>query len=162
MEKIISADQAVKIAKKIREKGQSIVLVGGCFDILHVGHIAFLEKAKKYGESLFVLLESDKSVKDKKGHGRPINSQKERAIILSALHAVDYVVMLPYIAENEKYDKIVAAIKPLYLATTDKDPYVYHKKRQALQIGAKVVFVGKIISDKSTTRLAQIINGLYL
>ena len=162
MNKIINTEEAINIAKKLREQNKSIVLAGGCFDILHVGHIAFLEKAKKYGDSLFVLLESDKSVKDKKGPGRPINSQKERAIILSALRFVDYIVMLPYIAENEKYDKIVGTIKPLYLATTDKDPYVYHKKRQAKQIGAKVVFVGKIISDKSTTRLAKIINELYL
>ena len=62
-----------------------IVLVGGCFDILHLGHVVFLEKAKKEGDVLVVLLESDEKVRFLKGKGRPVHTQSERAEILSAL-----------------------------------------------------------------------------
>ena len=162
MDKIITVKEATKLSERLRRQGKSIVLAGGCFDIIHVGHIAFLEKAKKYADSLFVLLESDQSVKNKKGNNRPVNNQKARATVLSALSAVDSIVMLRGVTKNEKYDKIVGAIKPLYLATTSNDPYVYHKKRQAQKIGAKVIYVTKRIYDKSTTKLARLVNGQNL
>jgi len=162
MNKIINTEEAINIAKKLREQNKSIVLAGGCFDLIHAGHIVFLEKAKKYADSLFVLLESDQSVKNKKGNNRPVNNQKARAIVLSALSVVDFIVMLRGVTRNEEYDKIVSAIKPLYLATTTNDHYVYHKKRQAKQIGAKVVYATKRIYNKSTTKLAKLVNGQSL
>ena len=79
------------------------VLAGGCFDVLHPGHIVFLEKAKKAGDYLVVLLESDKKIRKLKGKGRPVHSQKERAEILSALKSVDSVVCLPYMENDFKW-----------------------------------------------------------
>jgi rfaE bifunctional protein nucleotidyltransferase chain/domain len=76
------------------ESKRRIVLTGGCFDILHIGHVRFLSEAKRMGDYLVVLLESDKKVKDLKGKKRPVFIQEERAEMLSALGSVDLVVLL--------------------------------------------------------------------
>ncbi len=158
MNKIVTIKAAIEIAQELEDKNKTIVLVGGCFDILHVGHIVFLEKAKREGDVLFVLLESDRNIKKLKGEKRPINTQKNRAIILSALAAIDYVVMLPKMKENKQYDKLIAQIKPSVIAITDPDPNIVHKKRQANYIGSEIVCVTKRIKNQSTTRLSRLIS----
>lgn len=158
MSKILKVDAAIKIAKKLREQNKSIVLSGGCFDILHVAHVKFLENAKKQGNILFVLLESDDNVRKLKGKNRPINSLKNRAIVLSSLSSVDYVVQLPNLKNDTDYDRVVSQIRPSIIAITAKDPNIVHKIRQAKQINGKVVRVLQRISDQSTTRLAKLID----
>ena len=157
MEKIINVDDAIKIGKQLKQKGNTIVLAGGCFDILHIGHIELLKNAKRKGGQLFVLLENDKNVKKLKGKGRPINSQKERAIILSSLGYVDYVVLLPDMTSNKDYDKLVYLLNPDIIAVTKDSPQIVHNLRQTEKINAKVLEDTKIIKDKSTTRLAKLI-----
>jgi len=156
--KIVHVKEAIKIAKELRQKGSSIVLAGGVFDILHIGHVKFLEKAKQQGDILFVLLESDDNVRKLKGKNRPINTQKNRAMVLSALAFVDYVVRLSNLKTNTQYDAIVRKLRPSIIAITAKDPNIVHKIRQANQINGKVVCVFQRISDQSTTRLARLIN----
>jgi len=158
MDKIISINQATKLSQKLRSQGKKIVLVGGCFDILHIGHVKFLEKAKQQGDILFVLLENDYNVRKLKGRNRPINTQKNRAMVLSALTSVDYVVQLPNLKNDTDYDKVVSQIRPSIIATTTKDPNILHKIRQANQVKAKVVYVLQKISNQSTTRLARLID----
>ena len=138
-------------------KNKKIVLVGGCFDVLHSGHIVFLEKAKKLGEKLVVLLESDKNIKEKKGISRPINNQKNRALVLSNLKMVDEVIKLPYLRNDEGYFKIVKKIKPDFIAVSQNDENLEKKKRQAKIIGAKVIKVTKLIPYQSTSRVIEII-----
>ena len=157
MGKLVNVKQATKLSQKLRSRGRKTVLAGGCFDILHIGHVKFLEKAKQQGDILFVLLESDDNVRKLKGKNRPINTQKNRAMVLSALTSVDYIVLLPNLKTNDQYDTIVSQIHPSIIATTAKDPNILHKKRQANQINGKVVYVLKRISDQSTTRLAKLI-----
>lgn len=161
MNKVVSINQAVKIAKQFRKQGKSVVLVGGCFDILHVGHIKFLGQAKKAGDSLVVFLESDDSVRQIKGEGRPINSQEDRAQVLSALAVVDYIICLPKKMADHDYDQLLVKLKPDILATTRGDPHRHHKERQAKLIGAKVVEVVNRIKDQSTTRLATLLKEEY-
>ena len=158
MDKAINVNQAIKVSKKLRSEGKKIVLAGGVFDILHIGHVKFLKKAKDKGDCLFVLVESDGNVKRIKGKTRPINNQKNRAVILSSLASVDYVVILPNLKTDTEYDKIVTQIRPEIIATTAKDPNILHKKRQANQIKGKVVNVTARISNHSTTKLAKLIN----
>lgn len=153
MRKILSVKQAIKVSKKL--KGKNIVVAGGVFDIFHIGHIKFLEKAKKEGDFLFVLLESDKSVRKLKGQKRPINKQRDRAKVLSTLEVVDFIVNLKGILKNEDYDRIVEQISPKVLAVTDGDPNMIHKIRQAKLTGAKVKIVLRRLKNKSTTRLAE-------
>lgn len=151
MNKIITIKQAIEISKKIKTANKSIVVVGGFFDILHLGHIKFLEKSKKYGDYLFVLLEEDENAK-KKGKNRPINSQNNRAKILSSLQSVNYVVMLKNMTNSLLYDKLMVEIQPRIIATTSGDSDVNHKKRQAKLIKAKVIYAIKRMRDRSTTK----------
>src|ERR1041384_4727949 len=74
-------------------KGKKVVLANGCFDILHVGHVRYLEGARRLGDALVVAINSDRSVHALKGSGRPILNEKERAALVSALRCVDHVVV---------------------------------------------------------------------
>lgn len=155
MKKILNIRQAIKISKELRKQNKTIVVVGGFFDILHLGHIKFLEKSKKYGDHLFVLLEEDDKAGKEKGEGRPVNLQKDRARILSSLQSVDCVVMLKNMTNNESYDRLMVEMQPDIIATTYGDPYVEHKKRQAKLIQAKVAYVIKRIDNYSTTKYTE-------
>lgn len=155
MKKVVSVSKSIKFADKLRGEKSKIVLVGGVFDILHVGHVRFLEKARQEGDSLFLLLESDESVRKLKGKNRPINNQKERGEVLAGLSSVDVIINLKGILKDEDYDRIVQQIKPNVLATTKSDYYVFHKERQAKLVGAKVKTVINRFNKKSTTKLLE-------
>ncbi len=157
MKKILNIDQAAKIANKLKKQNKSIVVAGGFFDILHIGHIRFLEKARQSGNMLFVLLESDKTARKLKGKNRPINSVQIRAEILAALTCVDYIVILPEIKNNQDYDKLISSLSPMVLAVTKNDKNIEHKKRQAQKTGARVLSVVSEIDNESTSRIARII-----
>lgn len=156
MNKIVSIKEAIDISNKLKNQRKSIVLAGGCFDILHIGHIEFLEKAKKEGDYLFILLESDKSLRKLKGKNRPFNSHEDRAKLLSGLETINYIILLPEF-RNEQYDELITKIKPDTIATTRGDPARYHKERQAKMINAKLIDVIEKISNKSTSRLVKIL-----
>lgn len=157
MKKILTINEAVNLAQKIRKQNKTIVVVGGFFDILHLGHIKFLEESKKYADYLFVLLEEDENAKEK-GKDRPINSQKDRSEILSSIQSVDYIVMLKNMTNNELYDKLMVKLQPRVIATTYGDPNIGHKRRQAKLIKAKVVYAIKKIYNYSTTKYIKLIN----
>ena len=148
---------AISLVQKRKNKNKKIVLVGGCFDILHIGHITFLEKAKKEGDVLVVLLESNQSIRKSKGKDRPINSLKDRAKILSALKYVDVVIPLPPMETDQEYDNLIGKIHPDIIAITKGDPGISHKKRQAKKLGIKLKIVTNIIKDSSTTNLIKLL-----
>jgi rfaE bifunctional protein nucleotidyltransferase chain/domain len=158
MNNIIDIEKAIKLSKKIRKTGKTIVLTGGCFDVLHLGHIKFLELAKKQGDILFVFLESDEKVKEIKKENRPINNQNERAEVLSSIRFVNYVIKIPFFTNNDEYDKLVTYLKPSVIAVTKESEAVKHAKRQAKKIGAQVAQVLGRIPDQSTTKIAKIIS----
>lgn len=160
MDKILTVKEAIDISEKLRKQGKRIVLAGGCFDILHIGHIHFLKEAKKQGDVLIVLLESDRKIRELKGKTRPINTHKDRACLLSALSHVDYIVLLPYLASDQKYDELILSIKPAIIATTKGDPYKKHKIRQANRLQSRVVEVTDRIKNKSTTRLTKLLSEM--
>ena len=91
--KIKTLSELKKISKKLRKSAKKIVFTNGCFDLLHLGHIYYLEKAKKKGDILVVALNSDSSVRRIKGNKRPILPETDRARIIAALEFVDYVVI---------------------------------------------------------------------
>lgn len=153
--KILSINDAIKIAQKLKKQNKTIVLAGGFFDILHEGHIKFLDSSKKYGDYLFVLLEDDNKARQIKGPERPINPQEYRAVILSAIKSVDYVILLKNMTNNSRYDKIILQIEPKVITTTSGDPYINHKKRQAKLVDGKVARVISRIYDHSTTKLVK-------
>ena len=106
--KIKSLDELKSIIQKRKEKGQVMVFTNGCFDILHAGHIHYLNSARALGDFLVVGLNSDKSVKKIKGALRPINSEKERAYALAGLECVDYVIFF----DEETPERLIKALKP--------------------------------------------------
>lgn len=153
---ILTINQLESEIRKLRNKNKKIVLVGGCFDLLHIGHITFLEKAKRRGDILIVLLESDQSVRKMKGENRPINNIKDRAKVLSSLKFVDFVIMLSQMSDKD-YDQLVEKIKPDVIATAKRDKGLFHKLRQAEKVGAKVKVVTAIVKDSSTTNLIKLL-----
>ena len=91
--KIIPRDALGAWRDRVRASGRKVVVTNGCFDILHAGHVAYLEAARNQEDLLLVGLNSDDSVRSLKGPGRPLNSQSDRAVVLAALEAVDAVVI---------------------------------------------------------------------
>lgn len=158
MKKILNINEAIEKSEELQKKGFKIVLAGGCFDILHTGHITFLKNAKNQGDFLFVLLESDETIKKLKGGNRPINIQKDRATILAALKMIDFVVLLPELKSDNEYDDLIIRLEPNIIAVTKGDPNRFHKERQAKLTNAKLIEVVEKISDQSTTRLAEVIS----
>ncbi len=149
MKKIITTfDQS--IFKEI-VGNSSVILAGGCFDILHPGHNAFLLAARKLGDLLVVLLESDQSVKKRKGSSRPINKISQRSRNLIEQTPTDIVIELPFPFTNADYDTLVTQIKPAIIATTKGDPYIIHKSRQAKKIDAELIEVIERLEGHSTT-----------
>lgn len=156
MNKILTIDKAIEISTNLQKQNKTVVLIGGCFDILHTGHLEFIEHAKKEGNVLMILLESDEGIKKQKGEQRPINTQQKRARMLQALELVDYVIPIPELDSTE-YDAIITHIHPNILATTKGDPNRTHKERQAQKIQAQVIDVVDLIKDASTSRLAKLL-----
>jgi len=105
---LVSLERLLEILKEERKKGKRVVFTNGCFDIIHAGHVDYLEKAKNLGDILVVGLNSDNSVKRIKGEKRPIIPQEMRAKVLSFLKPVDYVVIF----EEDTPAKLIEAIKP--------------------------------------------------
>lgn len=93
MQKVLSWPEAEKISKKLHNEGKKIVFTNGCFDLLHIGHVRYLEEAKKLGDILMVGINTDASVKKLKGPTRPIQNENDRAEILASLKAVDHTVL---------------------------------------------------------------------
>ena len=138
-----------------KKKGQKIVLVGGCFDVLHPGHVIFLQKAKESGDSLIVLLESDQKIRKLKGVKRPIHTQKERTRILLALKSVDRVIPLKFMETAKEYDGLILKIKPDIIATTEGHPNAHHYQRSAKLVGAKLKYVTKMIGGYSSSKILK-------
>lgn len=107
-DKIIKLDALVERISTLKKNGKNIAFTNGCFDILHFGHVSYLEKAKNNNRILIVGLNSDSSVRKLKGDQRPIVPQKERAGVLAALECVDFVVLF----SDETPMKLISAIKP--------------------------------------------------
>lgn len=129
-------------------KKKKIVLVGGCFDILHYGHIYFLKKAKKLGNLLVVALESDANTRKLKGHQRPIHTQKQRAEMLKSLSFVDKVIALPPMKSDLDYEKLIRKVNPDIIAITAGDIKNTH--------GVKTIVIPKI-KTLSTTQIAKLL-----
>ncbi|MDQ3817443.1 MAG: D-glycero-beta-D-manno-heptose 1-phosphate adenylyltransferase [Acidobacteriota bacterium] len=91
--KILSITELRREREHLRETGKRLVFTNGCFDILHVGHVRYLRQARELGDALLVAVNSDRSVRELKGAGRPVMNEEERAELLAALGAVDYVTI---------------------------------------------------------------------
>ena len=138
-----------EIIKTLKAKGKKVVATNGCFDILHVGHVRYLQKSKSFGDILVVGLNSDISVKILKGETRPINPQEDRAEVLCALACVDYVVMFD---EKSPVD-LLDLIKPdIYTKGGDYTLETLPEADVILKNNGKVEFID-FVEGKSTTKI---------
>lgn len=153
MGEVLNLSQAINFSKKLKSRGKTIILAGGCFDLIHKGHLIYLDNAKHLGNVLFVMLESDQNVKRLKGNHRPINNQKKRAKQLLLIASVDYVVSLPPLNTNEEYFKVSKNLSPDIIAITEGDPRQKEKQKQAEMVGGRVEVVTKYLKNYSTTGL---------
>src|SRR3989338_8468806 len=154
-EKIVNTQKAISLASKLKEKNQTIVLAGGCFDIIHIGHIKFIKHAKNYGV-LFLLLENDEKVRKLKGDQHPYFQQQERAKVLASIETIDYVVLLPEKMDDRDYEEIVTKIKPDIIAVTENDPLYDKKKMQAEKIEGKIKVI-PYIDTLSSSKIAKLL-----
>ncbi|MFW3406945.1 D-glycero-beta-D-manno-heptose-7-phosphate kinase [Aliarcobacter butzleri] len=136
-------EEIEKLASKLHSLGKKIVFTNGCFDILHVGHVKYLEEARSYGDILILGLNADSSVKKLKGESRPINNQDDRAYILASLESVDYVVIF----EEETPYELIKLIKPHVLVKGGD----YEGKDVVGQDIADELKLVKFVDGKSTT-----------
>lgn len=140
MVKIVKdVDKLACIVEGLKAKGKKIVLVNGCFDILHVGHIRYLKGAKALGDVLIAALNSDVSVRALKGSGRPLTPEDERMEILSAIRFVDYVTIF----SEPTVDKALLKLKPhIHAKGTDYTIETVPERQTVLSYGGQIAIVG--------------------
>lgn len=145
--KIKDFEQITRISKRLRTQGRKLIFTNGCFDILHAGHVKYLEEAKSYGDTLILGLNSDESVSKLKGSSRPINSEDDRAYILASLEAVDYVVKFygdtPY--------ELIKTVQPHILVKGGD----YEGKEVIGQDIAEELRLVQFVDGKSTTKTIE-------
>jgi rfaE bifunctional protein nucleotidyltransferase chain/domain len=135
----LSVEAAVRLAGAWRAEGKRIVLANGCFDLLHVGHVRYLEAARALGDALLVALNSDASVRRLKGPGRPVMRQEERAEILAALRSVDAVMVF----DEDTADGLVRLLRPDVQAKgTDYTEDSVPERRTVEGLGGRVAIAG--------------------
>jgi rfaE bifunctional protein nucleotidyltransferase chain/domain len=150
--KILDRSKAAEVRNRHPEK--TIVFTNGCFDILHAGHVRYLAAAKQLGDILVVGLNGDESVRELKGEGRPWNSQEDRAEVLAALEAVDYVIIF----SEKRADNLLRQARPQVYAkggdytvnSLDPDEVVALK-----EIGAKIEILA-LVPGRSTSKLVEV------
>ncbi len=146
-EHIKTLNEITVLSKELKARGKKIVFTNGCFDLLHAGHVRYLETAKSFGDVLIVGLNSDQSVSTLKGNNRPINTELDRAYILAALEVVDYVVIFD---EDTPYN-LIKAIKPKTLVKGGD----YKDKKVAGQDIVDELKLVQFVDDKSTSQIIQ-------
>ena len=146
-EHIKTLDEISSIVCELKNKNKKIIFTNGCFDILHLGHIKYLEKAKSFGDILILGLNSDSSIQKLKGENRPINTQDDRAYILASLEVVDYLVIF----EEDTPINLINMIKPDVLVKGSD----YEDKDVVGADVAKELKLVKFIDGKSTTKIIE-------
>jgi len=146
-EHIKTWDQITSIVDELKNKNRKIIFTNGCFDILHIGHIKYLEKAKSFGDILIVGLNSDDSIRRLKGKKRPINIQTDRAYLLASLEVVDYLVVF----DDDTPFELINLIKPDVLVKGGD----YKERKVVGEDIAKELRLVKFIEGKSTTKIIE-------
>ncbi|HVO56975.1 MAG TPA: adenylyltransferase/cytidyltransferase family protein [Dongiaceae bacterium] len=149
--KIAERADLAKISRGLREKGKRIVFANGCFDILHVGHVRYLQGARAEGDVLIVGVNADAGVQGLKGPGRPVLNEQARAALVAAVREVDYVVLF---AESN-VEALLEELRPhVHAKGTDYTAETVPEKQVAERLGIRVAIVGDP-KNHSTRELLQ-------
>lgn len=146
--------EAAALADRLRAEGKRIVLANGCFDFLHVGHIRYLQAARRLGDVLFVGVNADAAVGRLKGRGRPLMPAAERVEILSALRAVDHVVLF----EEDTADRLIASLRPhVHAKGTDYTAESVPEEATVRSVGGQVAVVGDPKDHSTRDLIARVL-----
>ena len=152
---ILEEAQLLQAVADAKAHGEAIVMTNGCFDILHAGHVTYLEQAKRLGSRLIVAVNDDASVRRLKGADRPVNSLRQRMRVLAGLSAVDWVA--PFYEDTP--ERLICAVKPDYLVKGgDNDPAHIPGNRCVWEAGGQVVVMDYIEGCSTTSTIARILN----
>jgi rfaE bifunctional protein nucleotidyltransferase chain/domain len=157
MGKLVSLEQCCAIRQQTYKQGKVAVLANGVFDLLHLGHVRYLDKARKLGDVLIVGLNSDRSVQLLKGPGRPLTSEAVRAEILCGLVSVDYVVVF----DESTAERLVEVLRPDiyvkggdYLQTSSAEPTALPEAQVVVRYGGRVEIL-PYVEGQSTTEMIE-------
>jgi len=151
---VVSLEEALTIREKLRAESKTVVLTNGHFDILHVGHVDCLQRAKALGDVLIVGLNSDASTRLLKGEKRPIVPQEERAQLLAALQCVDYVIIF----EETTAERLLAALKPeTYAKGGDWAVEDLPETKAIAEYGVRIEILPQVPSRSTTDIIATIL-----
>lgn len=154
----VTRDNLSAFAAALRVHGQRIVFTNGCFDILHVGHVRYLGAARALGDCLVVGLNSDASVRRLKGPERPVNEEADRAEVLDALRAVDYVTIF----DEPTAAELIEIIRPdVYVKGGDYTIATLPEAEIVRGYGGRVEFID-LVPERSTTRVIEKLRGTAL
>lgn len=155
MGQVINREHIAEFVNTLHKSNKTVVTTNGCFDILHVGHVRYLQKTKSFADYSIVLLNSDKSVKSIKGPSRPINNENDRAEILCALSCVDYVVLF----DEDSPATLLDEIKPdVYTKGADYTMETLPEADIMRKNNTRVEFI-EFVQGKSTTNTINKINN---
>ena len=149
--KVLTLPQAAQWAASARRRGRRVVATNGCFDLLHFGHVSYLQRARALGDLLIVGLNGDQSVRELKGAGRPLVPQRQRAAVLAALACVDAVVIFP----QKRAHRFLAIVRPdVYVKGGDYRPDTLDARERAVltNLGSRIRIL-PFVKGFSTTRL---------
>ena len=152
-DKVVEIEQAAQRANELRAAGKKLVATNGCFDLLHLGHVRYLEAARARGDILIVGVNGDQSVRQLKGPGRPLNDERTRAEVLAALECVDVVTIFPEVRAT----RFIEAVRPaIYVKGGDYSSESLNTEESAAlgKIGAQIEIV-PLIKGYSTSRLVE-------
>jgi len=151
--KIVGLEELSERSKQLRAAGKKMVATNGCFDLLHVGHVRYLQAARALGDLLAIGLNGDRSVRELKGKGRPVTGERDRAEVLAALQCVDLVTIFP---EMRATQFIGASHPAIYVKGGDYSPETLNEEERALleEIGAEIRFI-PFEAGYSTSRLLE-------
>ena len=157
MHKLVDLENLKTVISAAKLEGKKIVFTNGCFDILHIGHIRYLQEAKALGDLLVVGINSDESVRALKGEGRPVNDQQERAEIIAALECVDYVVIF---TETNPLD-VLSQLEPhFHVKGGDYRGKSLAEAGLVSSYGGKVVLVGETAGKSTTALIAKLVEKM--
>jgi D-glycero-beta-D-manno-heptose 1-phosphate adenylyltransferase len=148
---VLSRDELAQTLAARRAKNEKIVLANGCFDILHVGHVRYLESARSLGDVLIVAINSDSSTRALKGPGRPVLDENARARLVAALRAVDYVILF----SEPSVSNLLESLRPdIHAKGTDYTVDTVPEREIANRLGIRIAIAGDP-KDHSTRALLQ-------
>lgn len=147
--RLLETEALARVRDEMDAQGRRLVFTNGCFDLLHAGHVRYLRQARALGDALAVGLNSDRSVRELKGEGRPVNTQADRAEVLAALGAVDYVVIF----DGKRATGVLRAVRPhVYAKGGDYTTESLDAEERAALLEAKSeINILPLVPGRSTT-----------